>query len=264
MNGTCDSYARRGRCSDTEDKSYSGDYVLLDYLDGYITTRLKGDGSDAMQRAQKVSRMWKPPTFSPKANVLVFVDYGPGPRKYATGEYDEQLRFRGGLSPVVSARLKVAGQTGQAVPYDDLFFQATTRGGRAMDHVLGNKAVFKRTTDTVGNAAILGGAVVGTASRRQEGQIAGLALVGAGIISKVLAGSTTPEADIRTWDNLPLYISFVAFELAPGPQVLTVEFLNGKEEAVPSLTRTLRFTVPADGPDTVLYVSDKSPATQTL
>ena len=34
--------------ADTENKQYASDYVLLDYLDGYITTRLGGDGSDAV------------------------------------------------------------------------------------------------------------------------------------------------------------------------------------------------------------------------
>src|ERR1043166_4419781 len=150
--------------SDTEEKTYSGDYVLFDYLDGYITTRLGGDGSDAIKRAQAEARFWKPPQFSPKANVLVFVDYGPGPKKFATGQYAEQIRFSGGVSPVRSALVKVGELTGKAVPYDDLYFQATTRGGRVMDHVLGNKAVFKNATDTGGNAAIIGGAVLGTAS----------------------------------------------------------------------------------------------------
>ena len=35
--------------SDPEDKKYAGDYVLLDYLDGYITSRLGGDGADAIK-----------------------------------------------------------------------------------------------------------------------------------------------------------------------------------------------------------------------
>ncbi|HEX2101109.1 MAG TPA: hypothetical protein VHF69_10620, partial [Candidatus Synoicihabitans sp.] len=33
--------------SDTTDKTYAGDWVLLDYLDGLITRRLGGDGRDS-------------------------------------------------------------------------------------------------------------------------------------------------------------------------------------------------------------------------
>src|SRR4029079_12483852 len=42
--------------SDTEDKSYAADYVLLDYLDGLATANLSGDGSDAFNRAQKIAK----------------------------------------------------------------------------------------------------------------------------------------------------------------------------------------------------------------
>lgn len=243
--------------SDTEDKTYAGDYILFDYLDGYITSRLGGDGTDAMKRAQDASKMWKPPQFSPKANVMVFVDYGPGPKKYATGQYHEQLRFSNVKSPVVSARVKTGEIIGKAVPYDDLSFQATTRGGRVMDHVLGNKAVFKRTTDVAGTAALITGAAL-TTSHHQETQLAGAALLGAGLVTKIFSAATTPAADTRMWDNLPLYLSFVALELAPGPHTLTVEFLDGQDAAVAGLTRTVNLTVPEGSTqDTVVYVSEK-------
>jgi len=249
--------------SDTEEKSYSGDYVLLDYLDGYITGRLGGDGSDAIKRAQAAARLWKPPEFSPKANVMVFVDYGPGPKKFATGPYGEELRVSGGASQVRSAVVKVGELSGKAVPYDDLYFQATTRGGRVMDHVLGNKAVFKTATDTAGNAAILSGAVLGT-TRQREAQIAGLALVGAGLVRKMFSAAATPEADLRMWDNLPLYLSFVALELPPGPHTLSVEFRDGTDRVLAGLTKVVTLNVPAGAGDKVVYLSDQSITPQTL
>src|SRR6266545_4689284 len=249
--------------SDTEEKSYSGDYVLFDYLDGYITIKLGGDGSDAMKRAQTEARFWRPPDFSPKANVMVFVDYGPGPKKFATGQYAEQLRFSGGVSQVRSAMVKAGELIGKAVPYDDLYFQATTRGGRVMDHVLGNKAVFKSATDTAGNAAIISGAVLGT-TRNRETQIAGLALVGAGLVSKIFSAAAIPEADIRMWDNLPLFVSFVALELPPGQHTLSVEFHDATDHLIPGLTKVVNLNVPAGAGDKVVYVSDKSITPQTL
>ena len=249
--------------SDTEDKSYAGDYILFDYLDGYITTKLHGDGSDAMKRAQTASKLWKPPEFSLKANVIVFVDYGPGPKKFASGQYAEELRFSGGNSQIRSAVVKVGDVTGKAVPYDDLYFQATTRGGRAMDHVLGNKAVFKKSTDIGGTAAIVGGAVLAT-SRNREAQLAGLALAGAGVVTKIFSAAATPEADVRMWDNLPLYLSFVALELPAGQQTLTVDFLDGTGRVIAGQTKTVNLNVPAGAGDKVVYVSDKSITPQTL
>jgi hypothetical protein len=248
--------------SDPEDKTYAGDYVLLDYLDGYISSKLGGDATAAFQRAETNSHLWKPPPFSPKANLLVFVDYGPGPTKFAAGEYREQLRFAGGKSPVVSATVRIGSAVGKAVPYDDLYFQASTRGGRVMDHVLANKAVFKKSTDIAGTAGIVSGAVLAT-SHDRDVQTAGLAVLGAGVVAKIFSSATTPQADVRTWDNLPLYLSFVAFEVPPGQHQVTVDFLDDKSRALPALKRTLTVNVPPDR-EKVIYVSDKSTTPQTL
>lgn len=247
--------------SDAEQKSYAADYTLLDYLDGFITTKLGGDGTEAIRRAETNAHKWKPPAFSPKANVLVFVDYGSGPAKIGTGRYGEQLRFRARPSPAKSAVVKLGQGTGKGVPYDDLLFQATTRGGRVMDHVLGNKAVFKKTTDTLGDAAIITGAVLAT-QRETEG--AGLITMGAGLVSKIVGSAANPAADTRTWDNLPQFLSFVAFEASPGPQTLTVEFLDDQGRILAGQARTVTFTVPPAGRDLVLYVSDKSTTPQSL
>ncbi len=248
--------------SDTEDKTYAGDFVLCDYLDGYITSRLGGDAAEAVRRAQTNAHLWKPPEYNPKANLLVFVDYGPGPTKYAAGEYREQLRIAGGKSPVVSARVTVGTAVGKAVPYDDLYFQASTRGGRVMDHVLANKAVFKKSTDIAGTAGIVSGAVLAT-SRNRDMQTAGLAVLGAGLVTKLFSAATTPHADVRLWDNLPLYLSFVAFDVPPGTHTLTVDFLDDQGRPAAGQSRTLTITVPAGG-DKVVYVSDKSATPQTL
>jgi tetratricopeptide (TPR) repeat protein len=245
--------------SDTENKSFACDYVLLDYLDGYASAKLGADGSEAMKRSEKSAQQWKPPSFSTNANVLVFVDYGAAPEKFATGSYAEQLRFRPRRSAPRNALVKVESATGKAVPYDDLVFQATTRGGRVMDHVLANKAVFKKTTDTLGDAAIITGAVLAT---HRDTEIAGLATLGAGLISKIFSSAANPEADIRAWDNLPQFLSFTAFALPPGPHTLTVDFLDEGGRPLGGQTRTVTFTVPAPGRDQVIYVSDKSTTPQ--
>src|SRR5436189_425728 len=46
---------------DAENKSYASDYVLLDYLDGLATARLKGDGMEALERAKGLAKMARPP-----------------------------------------------------------------------------------------------------------------------------------------------------------------------------------------------------------
>jgi hypothetical protein len=241
--------------SDTENKQYAGDYVLFDYLDGYITMKyFGGDGSDALKRAQADFKLGKLPEYSKSANTMVFLEFGQGPTKYATGEYSEELRFREGQSVVKGAWVKVDNKAVRVAPYDDLNFQATTRGGRVMDHVLANKAVFKSSTDAFGTAGIVSGAVL-AGTQRGTAQDVGIGLLAAGVLSKIISSATTPQADVRTWDNLPEYISFATLELPPGPHTGTVEFTDGAGNVISSLTKTINFSVSA-GNDTVLFASD--------
>jgi hypothetical protein len=270
--------------SDTENREYASDFVLLDYLDGFATTKLAGDGSDAYNRAVAVSRSGAPPppnaegsdifkrarapggsgnpppAYNPKANTLFFLEFGHGPTKFAAGEYGEQLHIRTHQSQARSAVIKVAGQTIQVGPYDDLNFQATTRGGRVMDHILANKAVFKTATDTVGNAALIGGAIAVQNRRSQE---AGLGLLAFGLVSKIVAASTTPAADVRCWDGLPQYLSFASLELPPGQHTATIEFLDAGGQILPAFTKTAAINVSAQR-DTVVFVSDQSHTSTNL
>src|SRR5438477_3908764 len=245
--------------NDTENKTYSSDYVLLDYLDGLATAKMGGDGSDALKRAEAEARMARPPTCDSQSNVLFFVEFGNGPRKYATGEYAEQLRFLPGNSIVRSVRIRVDNQTLRADPYDDLTFQATTRGGRVMDHILANKAVFKSATDTAGNAAIISGAILaGQQGRHSVADEVGVGLLAAGVVSKIFSAVTTPAADTRAWDNLPQYLSFASIRLPPGTHSVTVEFLDAGGNPLANLTSTVAINVSEPARDTVIFVSDKN------
>lgn len=234
--------------SDTENKTYAGDWVLLDYLDGLVTRKLHGDGSDALARARThalAQDRAAPPDYDPSANVLVFVEYGPGPRKYSSGQYGELLKFTAEPSRVVSARLTVANHSIPLPPYDDVAWQATTRGGRVMDHILGNKAVFKQRSDTIGDVALVG--ALGTAAYgtgEDSGNLA-LGLAAVGLISKISSAATQTDADTRSWHNLPRYLSFGALSLPPGDHPAVLEFYNARGRPHPHRTQTFVIHVPA-------------------
>jgi hypothetical protein len=249
--------------ADAGNHEYAADYALLDYLDGFATLKLGGDDSDAFKRSEAEARLAKPPPYDRDANVLFFIEFDRGPVKYATGEYGEQLRFRAAPSPLASAMVQADGQTLGAEPYDDLDFQATTRGGRIMDYVLGNKAVFKTTTGAAGDVALFGG-IIAANQRDRTSQEVGLGLVAAGLVGKIVSAATTPEADTRSWDNLPRYLSFTATRLPPGQHVVTVEFRDGVGRILPNFTKTITVNVPAGGKDKVVFVSDQSLTPQTL
>ena len=233
--------------SDTEDRTYAGDWVLLDYLDGLITRRLGGDGSDARRRAETTAGRELPP-YDRAANVMLLVEYGRGPRKIAGGQSGELLRFQVTPSKITQARLRVAGEVVALPPYDDLNYQATTRGGRVMDHVLGNKAVFKQGASNVGDAAIFGAIATHELGRGEDKDEAALALVAIGILSKLTSAATQTSADTRTWDNLPQYLSFAQLALPPGAHAAELEFLDAAGQVVPE--KTQRFTIDVREPGT--------------
>jgi tetratricopeptide (TPR) repeat protein len=241
--------------SDTEDKTYSADYVLLDYLDGLATAKLAGDGSDADKRARSLDKTHLLPPCDPKANVLLFVDFGQGPIKRANGSHNEELHFREGFSRARKARLTLDGQVATLPPFDDLYFQATTRGGRVMDHILGNKAVFKDVTAVVGVGEMVGGAVL-LADRDTRGIGAGLLALGA--LTEVVSAVTVPEADTRMWESLPQYLSFAAITASPGQHQATVDFLDTYDHPILGLSKTITLNVPSGTRDTVIYISDQS------
>ena len=263
--------------SDAESDAYKSDYVLLDYLDGYASAKLAADGSEALARAEKLTKHKVPP-YDLAANVLCFVDFGHGPRKYAGGEYGEQLKFQVAPSRIRSASLTVGDQSVHFLPWDNLNFQAVTRGGRVMDHVLGNKAVFKKSADTVGDVA-LAGAMVAAGNINQEkrrvvtdergrrrvvteydksdgAETAAVALGVIGIFSKIAAAATQTKADVRMWDNLPQYLSFGTLKLPPGDHPAIVQFYDANGQVVPDLTRRITLAVAEPGQDTVVILSE--------
>jgi hypothetical protein len=253
--------------SDTTDKTYGGDWVLLDYLDGLVSRKLGGDGSDALQRARASAKSQgraTPPDYDPAANILVFAEYGPGPRKYASGEFGELLKFITDDSPVATARLKVGDREIELPPYDDVSWQATTRGGRVMDHILGNKASFKQTSDTVGDVALVGALGTAAYGRGEDSGSLALGLAAVGLVSKIASAATQTEADVRAWDNLPRYLSFGALRLAPGDHPAELTFYDASGRLLAGRTQSFAISVPvADAsvgapaaPDIVVIRSD--------
>jgi hypothetical protein len=250
--------------SDTQDKQYAGDWVLPDYLDGLATAKLGGDGSDAFKRAQASAKGINLPPYDPKANVLFFFDFGPGPTKYATGQYSEELRVHTPPVVVHSADLKIDSLNIPVAPTDDVAFQATTRGGRVMDHVLANKAVFKSVTDTAGNVALIGGLSTAAFSHNETASQVGLGIALAGLATKLISAATTPAADVRSWDNLPRFLSFASVPLPVGEHTATIEFHDAEGRVMANLTKTFTINVATTERDTVVYVSDSSLTPQTL
>jgi hypothetical protein len=96
---------------------------------------------------------------------------------------------------------------------EDLYFQASTRGGRPVEYILAGKAKFKdaanTTADVSGAVALgaLGAANISAASGNYSGAAAASYLSAASslisLVSSAVEASTTPAADTRTWESIP-------------------------------------------------------------
>ncbi len=237
----------------SEDSAHQSDWILLGYLDGLITSKLGGDGADALKRARANAGSRALPEYDRAANVMVVLQYGFGPVKKSGGNHGERLAWAGGHSTVQAAVVRNGTKAVRAPVLDDVSFQASTRGLRRMDTVLAQKAGVKKVADVVGDVGVVPGLILSQPAGTRD---AGLVLLGAGLTGKAVGGSVEPRADTRTWNNLPQHLAFAALRLPAGRQRLTVDFYDADGQLLSDLSRTLELDVKPQG-DTVVFVADK-------
>ena len=134
-------------------------------------------------------------------------------------EFDEQ-RVRIGLG---QKRLEM-------YPIEDLFWQATTRGGRQVDKILKGQVVFRQTNERLGTAltevsenAMIAAPLFKEDADDVRGAAAALGLVG--VAQMAIAANVRPRADTRYWDNLPDAIHIYAFRSESRLRSFTASFL---------------------------------------
>jgi hypothetical protein len=97
----------------------------------------------------------------------------------------------------------------------------------------------------IGTGLIAAGAYEGLRSRNRSNQLAGVAMVGAGLLLKA-----TSQADVRQWEMLPRTTFVIPLELPPGSHDLTVDF-----PGLSGMTQTWRGIVaPPHGSEATYYV----------
>lgn len=239
--------------ADAQKEAFACDYLLLDYLDGYVSAKLGADGSDSLKRARANAKQITLPDFDVSANVIVFLQMGFGPVKTTVGRNGERLAFQEGHSTAVAAEVRIDGVKTRTAPWDNLTYQAVTRGGRLMELILRDKSRIKTTGDIIGDLTFEPGLIL---TLPESTQNIGFALVGTAFLAKAVAGSTETRADTRTWNNLPQFLAFTAMRAQPGPQQIEIEFFDAANKSLPAMKRTLAIEVKSRG-DTVLFVADK-------
>ncbi|MCI2285031.1 hypothetical protein L3081_18595 [Colwellia sp. MSW7] len=192
-----------------EEQQYRADFSSLILLVGRAASKMGVDHlrEDAYQELAKVN----PEVAIPKKNhnVIFIAEPGKSPRKLRDGVGHFDLVFRRGKKFKDQSAKVVLNKT--EIPLrlaDDVFMQASTRGGRAVDRIIKGKVFFKEGSEATGEVlttvgkTIVGLSAVDSASMNSGAQIgAVLTLVGVG--AKIFARNVNAKADKRYWKSLP-------------------------------------------------------------
>ena len=235
-----------------EEEQNRCDIALLYYLSGWVSQIIGGDPYFEKYQFEQLLQL-RPdfPLPAPEENVLLIFETGKSPRKISDGVGHYQLKYFRGRK-FKEKRVKFAIDDGSMVdanPIEDVFFQASSRGGRLFDYVLEGKAEFKKTTAMVGTAladvgtgAMMAATVFNNSASQLQGIGAGLGAISA--VSMVASARAHAEADTRYWNNLPDTIHVSNLKLDPGPHNLTIAYFDLEGNEIPELQQEMTIEVP--------------------
>jgi len=238
---------------DATDRHHRGDWALLDYLDALTTAKLRGDAAPILARARVHARLSRPRDLAPTHNVLFFAQFGFGPLKRAGGQAGGRLLYTDGFADARAALIRVNGRGVRVPLFDEVSWQAQTRGRRQVAGVLAQKASFKKSACRTSDVSLVGSGVLAQVPQTRQAAV-GVLAVGTG--AKMIAGATKARADTRTWDNLPQYLGFASLRLPSGRHRATVDFVGATGRVLPELRRQVDLNVKPTG-DTVVFVADQ-------
>lgn len=208
-----------------EEEQNRCDFAALIFLEGW-TSQMLGDIQLADAAYGEVQNLR--PDFvrpNPEDNCLIIAETGKAPRKLADGVGHYELKlFRGKGFSDVAAAVTVAGQNTPMFAAEDVAWQAMTRGGRPIDHILKGKVVFKQTHEQagevmsrVGTNMMVFSSLAGSAGSGIQGAGAVLGLVG--VAEMALSKKADARADTRYWDNLSDMIHVHTAKIAAGEDI---------------------------------------------
>ena len=195
-----------------------------------------------------------------KSNVFIFIDTGLGPVKVTSGKNDSELSFKSRSYQNISPKISINNVSKNAFKLDDLYFQASTRGGREIDKIISGKAAFKDETretgealSTAGAAGLYASATAAMASDNEYVQSAAgvvalvsLAALAVGKVAEASSDAMIASADPRYWDNLPGSIYVYMDSLPSGKHLINIqaETLKTIEIDVPENSIVIKHVMP--------------------
>lgn len=181
-------------------------------------------------------------------NLFVVAGIGRGPYKYNTGLYGQYAAIGRENYPERYAKVFVDGvEVGRTRTIEDVYYQAVTRGGRAMDAVLAGKAILKDVFAAAAAEAFEEADEKETCSDEYWDSMF------TGMFSGFLAALVRAEADVRSWETLPDKLQALSARVEPGEHDIEVAFYGAWGEIPAMRMRWPGVRFEAQG-ETVVYV----------
>lgn len=261
---------KRGILADAEvgDERYQADNPMLFWLAGRMSLLMglpndaetfftEAEAANAFAQKQGSRGDVTGKLFSaPRAgNLVLLVECGLGPEKFADGRMDELARFRPRWHPAAGARVRLDGEdVGRTSVICDVDYQARTLGGTEMEGIRKGKAVFKTGALIAGETMLRIAVAQSFSGRRKDRDRARTnAIIGGGLM--LFGVLTSTRADIRHWPTVPATVQALCLQTKPGAHDLTIEFLDDQGRVLADLRQEWSIEVAADSESYYLFRS---------
>jgi tetratricopeptide (TPR) repeat protein len=232
-----------------EEEQHRADFALMLYLEGWCSLRLGAHAlaKEAFDEFAKLRPNIPPPTAD--HDTLILIETGKSPRKLQDGVGGNKLVYRQGKRFAErTATIDLAGAVAKPFLIESVFWQASTRGGRAIDGIIDGKLALKS------NAESLSATVADVANNLQPyapiinrggGALAGVAALAG--IGALLGSNIGTRADIRYWNNLPDSVHVLTLKRPANAMSASLTFLDQSAKPVPELSKMVQLSIDQAG-----------------
>lgn len=244
-----------------EEEQHSSDFASLIYLAGWAARQM---GSDKLADGHfEELALYRPdaPIPTEKHNALLIVETGSSPRKLGDGVGHYQLVYRRGKHfEDVAAEWEAPTGWQRVFPMEDVYFQASTRGGRAIDRIVEGQVQFKEDSREIGTdlSRVSQSSELASVAASSGGVLAAgySAVTLVSVAAQGLSASANVRADIRYWSSLPDTLHILPVTAERGQKVV-VRFLDEEGEPVPGMRDTAEFVFDSQGRGLALATSQR-------
>jgi len=246
-----------------EEEQHIGDFAIFYFLAIWCAQKM---GSEHLIRDYKYRERLKALRAdlkqpSNKDDTLVIALTGKSPRKLNDGVGGWQMVYRPGKKMKTFGVKADLGKGKKNIPLiDDVYFQATTRGGRLVDKIIEGQVSFKQNTENFGSTlSSASNNILLQAVALNNSNYGDLAAVGAlGVIAQIFSTNVKTKADTRYWDGLPNGIHATSLSQTSTKPKIAFDYLDKQGNIIKERSGETELFVNPKGHKIAILMSDQT------